>query len=1449
MAAAGEFHVTERNLYQMPERVPLQGGVLDPRLGTSDKKMECSTCKGRLTECAGHFGYVKLVLPVFHIGYFKHVVQILQCICKGCGRALLPEDDRRRFLRRCRRPGAEPVAKKAMLKQVVERCKRVRVCPHCGDLNGTVKKAPASLKIVHDKYSKTPAALAGIRAEMAEAVRHNEALQAQAGKVVETLNPVRTLGLFERMTQEDCLLLDLRGRPEHLLMTHLPVPPVCIRPSVAVEGGSGSNEDDITMKLIQIIEVNNVLQQGLDKGLAIVNLMENWDFLQVQCAMYINSELPGLPQAYQAGKPLRGFVQRLKGKQGRFRGNLSGKRVDFSSRTVISPDPYLDIDQVAVPEHVAMALTYPERVTEQNLEKLRRRVENGVGKHPGANFVLFKDAGPTSKVYLRYGNRKTVARDLQVGDVVERHLEDGDVVLFNRQPSLHKMSIMAHRVVVRPWRTFRFNECVCTPYNADFDGDEMNLHVPQTEEARAEAMVLMGVKANLRTPKSGDLVVAATQDFLTSAYLLTHKDSFFPRDAFAQMCAHMFRGKPVVNLPPPTVLKPMELWTGKQVISVLITALALGPGELRTKAARRAAAGDGGTAAAVATAAAGTLTGRGASVEVVERTCTLPASHPEVEMCPSDGYVVVEDGELLCGRLGKGSLGSGSKGGIFASLLHQGSAELAAECMGRLARLSAGWIGRRGFSIGIDDVSPEQAVQEAKTGAVGRGYSACEAFLRDFEAGTLQCQPGCDAPATLEAKMTGELSRIREAAGNACLTALSPSNAPLVMAQCGAKGSSLNISQMVACVGQQVVGGQRIPNGFEGRALPHFKRGSRTPAAKGFVEASFFSGLSPTEFFFHTMAGREGLVDTAVKTAETGYMSRRLMKALEDLSCHYDGTVRAAGGGVVQLTYGDDGLDPVMMEGPRGTPLDFARFLKATKGALAGERSRRRATVLTSPENEGAVAPVAEQKGEEVRRGRSKKGARGDSTGVSGGGVGELPAEELCLLPSEIRQRAHEAGEALAAHFSPKFQEDLGAFLEGLAANLAALRGRLGLPEEAHAPDEPTWERLCTAQSVTRVELEEFLARVAHKIRSKTMEPGSAVGAVGAQSIGEPGTQMTLKTFHFAGVASMNVTLGVPRIKEIINASKSISTPIVTVELVHPDSLQSARIVKGRLERTTLGEVSKSIRTVLGPGSPRVLVDLDLEAIASLQLEVTPRSVRRALLEAPKLKLKEKHVEIRSHGQLVVWPPGEGTAGMQALGALHALQSLLPRVLVQGIPSVDRAVVNDLGGGRYNLLVEGTALRAVMTTDGVRGVETTSNHVIEVEQTLGIEAARSAIVREVEYTMGEHGMHIDTRHIALLADVMTCKGNVLGITRFGIAQMKESVLMLASFEKTTDHLFDAAVHSRSDEVDGVSECIIMGIPMPLGTGLFQLRYGGQAAAPAAGSAADPPLLLYNNNKE
>lgn len=408
----------------MPERRPQPYGVLDPRLGVSNKRATCETCGQMLAECTGHFGYIALELPVFHIGYFRSTLQLLQCICKACARVLLNDDERRVHVRRFRSSRTERVQREAVFRRVLDRCKRVRACPHCGEANGAVKKATASLKIVHDPFGKSPAgaaAAAEYQSEFKNAADDNEAIRQNLKNVADDLNPLRVHGLFSAVPDEDCELLDLAGRPEHLLMTHIPVPPVSIRPSVEMDAGAGSNEDDLTMKLMQIAEVNGILRQGLARGLPIQSLAENWDFLQVQCAVYINSDLPGVTSMYQVpGKPSRGFVQRLKGKQGRFRGNLSGKRVDFSGRTVISPDPNLGVEEVGVPQLMATALTYPERVTEASLEKLRRRVLAGAATWPGANFVCLVSG---EKLFLKFGDRRRIAAMLREGDVVERHLE------------------------------------------------------------------------------------------------------------------------------------------------------------------------------------------------------------------------------------------------------------------------------------------------------------------------------------------------------------------------------------------------------------------------------------------------------------------------------------------------------------------------------------------------------------------------------------------------------------------------------------------------------------------------------------------------------------------------------------------------------------------------------------------------------------------------------------------------------------------------------------------------------------------------------------------------------------------------------------------------------------------------------------------------------------------
>ncbi|KAF9569256.1 hypothetical protein EC968_002626 [Mortierella alpina] len=1344
-----EFEVTQRDLYTVQDRQPVKYGMLDLRLGTSDKQATCETCGLKQQDCIGHFAHIRLCLPVFHIGYFKAVIVILQNICKTCSRVLLSEKDRRTYLRKLRAPNLENLTRKTVVKNVNDTCKKVVYCPYCEATNGAVKKVGA-LRIVHEKFRAKRALeeYEQFKSTFNNAIAAAPDMKPHIGKAHEDMNPLRVLNLFKAISDEDCELLGMNpdvGRPEMYLWQNISVPPVCIRPSVQQDGAS--NEDDITVKLTEVIFTNAHMQAGLNEGIAIHNLMEQWDFLQLSVAMYINSEQPGISNL-QPGKPVRGFCQRLKGKQGRFRGNLSGKRVDFSGRTVISPDPNLRIDQVAVPELVAKNLTYPERVTSHNITRLRNAITNGTEVHPGANYVTLGSSN--MKKSLKFGNRTQIAAEIQVGDLVERHLNDGDVVLFNRQPSLHKLSIMAHYAKIRPWRTFRFNECVCNPYNADFDGDEMNLHVPQTEEARTEAIELMGVKNNLVTPRNGTPLIAAIQDFITASYLITQKDLFYDRAQFVQICSYLGDAELKIDIPPPAILKPAQRWTGKQIISVLLKPNKSSKVLVNLEAKTR-------------------------SYDKVKR--------PVLDMCNNDGYLVIYNSEIMCGVLDKSIVGDGNKSSLFYIVMRDYGSIEAAKCMNRLAKLCARWLGTVGFSIGINDVQPGEILAAKKDELVKNAYAHCDDLIYRSLHGQLENQPGCDIEQTLEALISGELSQVRDKVGDICLTELNKFNSPLIMATCGSKGSKINVSQMVACVGQQIISGKRIPNGFQDRSLPHFLKNSKIPPAKGFVRNSFYSGLTPTEFFFHAVSGREGLVDTAVKTAETGYMQRRLMKALEDLTTHYDLSVRNSVGNIVQFTYGSDGLDPAVLEG-NGTPVVFERNFISTLHILPVTKDDKRLL----PWQINAYAEKAVE---------SPRWAKNCSK--------EFIASVLMYVKNHIAgklQKIREAYDMMSGEHNPGEEyEDMDMDED--------------VPEEVK-------KIVNNKLSVTERQLEQFLYICWDKFMKAKIEPASAVGAVGAQSIGEPGTQMTLKTFHFAGVASMNITLGVPRIKEIINAAKVITTPIITTRLVNNMDVKAARIVKGRIEKTMLGDIAEFIEEVYKPDECYIGVRLDLEAIRRLQLETDLDEVAKAIGAAPKLKIGASNVQSHRPDRLRIYVQSKDPAGLYY--SIKALKRALPDIIIKGLPQVNRAVINEIqgSGGKKELLVEGYGLRELMNTEGVVGTQTRSNHVMEVWKVLGIEAARRTILDEIKSVMDSHGLTIDPRHVMLLGDIMTSKGEVLGITRFGIAKMKDSVMMLASFEKTTDHLFDAALYSKKDAIEGVSECIIMGIPMSIGTGLFKL---------------------------
>jgi DNA-directed RNA polymerase subunit A' len=464
---------------------PIELGLVNQRIGVIDPGLRCKTCGGRMGECPGHFGHIELAAPIIHVGYAKMIYRMLAATCRRCGKVLLGEEARAKFLDGIEQQKEKQADVGDVVKLVFKEAAKNDVCPFCDEIQKRIKYDKPTGYIEIDKEDKE-----------------------------RRLMPTDVRERLEKIPDEDIPLFGMdpkNARPEWMIITVLPVPPVTARPSITLESGQRS-EDDLTHKLVDIIRINQRFMENRDAGAPQLIIEDLWELLQYHISTYFNNEIPSIPPArHRSGRPLKTMTQRLKGKEGRFRGSLSGKRVNFSARTVISPDPEIEIDEVGVPKDIAKELTINVNVTERNLEAIRETLKRG-SEHPGANYVRRSD---DKKVKVTETNHELLAEELGVGWKVERHLQDGDIVLFNRQPSLHRLSIMAHYVRVMPGRTFRLNPTVCPPYNADYDGDEMNMHVLQTEEARAEAKILMAVKRNIMSPRFGRPIIGGIHDYIT----------------------------------------------------------------------------------------------------------------------------------------------------------------------------------------------------------------------------------------------------------------------------------------------------------------------------------------------------------------------------------------------------------------------------------------------------------------------------------------------------------------------------------------------------------------------------------------------------------------------------------------------------------------------------------------------------------------------------------------------------------------------------------------------------------------------------------------------------------------------------------------------------------------------------------------------------------------------
>ncbi|KNC24906.1 DNA-directed RNA polymerase I subunit RPA1 [Lucilia cuprina] len=868
-----------------------------------------------------------------------------------------------------------------------------------------------------------------------------------------------------------------------------------------------------------------------------------------------------------------GLKQVLEKKEGLIRKHMMGKRVNYAARTVITPDPNINVEEVGIPDIFAKKLSYPVPVTPWNVAELRKMVMNGPNVHPGANYIQDERGYTTIIPADNAAKRESMAKLLfnypEKGiKIVHRHVLNGDVLLLNRQPSLHRPSIMAHKArILQGEKTFRLHYSNCKAYNADFDGDEMNAHLPQSEVARSEAYNLVNVANNYLVPKDGTPLGGLIQDHVISGVKLSLRGRFFNRDDYQQL---VFQGlshiKKNIKLLPPTIIKPIQLWSGKQILSTIIINL-IPEGYTPISLNSVAKIGD--------------------KHWMVTNSRKAIAGGTELKNTQmSESEVVIRNGELLTGVLDKQQYGATTYGLIHCMYELYGG-ETSTCLLTAFTKVFTFFLQREGFTLGVKDIlvtskadaKRRKIIQESRE--IGNAALASALDLEDVPALDVLSEKMEEAyikdpqfRVVLDRKYKAMLDNYTNDINKTCLPdgliTKFPSNNLQLMVLSGAKGSMVNTMQISCMLGQIELEGKRPPLMISGKSLPSFTSFETSPKSGGYIDGRFLTGIQPQDFFFHCMAGREGLIDTAVKTSRSGYLQRCLIKHLEGLTINYDLTVRDSDNTVVQYLYGEDGLDILK-----------SKFFDSKFGT---DFLTQNSSVILSPQELSKIKN--EEELSKVQRHNKK-------------------------LRTWLKKRSS-AAKAHTKHLSPftEFSAELRNEIEVENPNeLNEMSGRrrideaiikLWLKADADSkklyrkkysrqpdPTNSVYSQDTTFGSVSE-KMEQIVADYIEKHPNRKdvvtdvmyvknvkalAAPGEPVGLLAAQSIGEPSTQMTLNTFHFAGRGEMNVTLGIPRLREILMmASANIKTPSMDIP-IKANQEKLAEKLRISLNRVTLADV------------------------------------------------------------------------------------------------------------------------------------------------------------------------------------------------------------------------------------------------------------------------------------
>ncbi|AVL94696.2 directed RNA polymerase (II) subunit 1 [Moumouvirus australiensis] len=1395
---------------------PVQGGVIDRRLGVTESRIECATCGETALKCPGHFGHIKFVEPVFHTGFLPFLKNILSCICIRCNKLLVHRNEAAidRLLRN--KHGKQRFA------EIRSICKGITHCQKDGYGCGTpvhkisIEKRNCSIYL------------------LAEPVKRNDEYdQGELKKrSPQILSPQLCYDILKSVSNEDCIVMGFdpeKSRPEDMIIVNFPVPPVQVRPSIKMEILSSSTvDDDLTHKLVDIIKNNENLKNSKGDGsLVKYNVNDDFMLLQYHVATFFAND-GSLAKCQQKNKKLtKDLSSRLRGKEGRIRGNLMGKRVDMSGRTVITSDPNIALNEVGLPLIIAKNLTFDEIVTEHNIEYLTQLVKNGRRVYPGANFVIksiIDNHGNEAKhiYHLKYVE-KPIA--LKPGDIVKRHLVNGDIILFNRQPSLHKLSMMGHKchIINNPdLLTFRVNVSVTDPYNADW---EMNIHIPETIQTVSELLLIANAAKRFVSPATSKIAINAKQDTLMGSYVQTN----------------------------PT----MEIDTREAMSILMATSVKLNNTLPKI----------------------GNVSGKELYSQIIPKGINIIRRKDNGEY-----QLRIRNGQLLDGRLGKPEIGS-----ILQKIWLQYGSKETQTFIDDCQRMILQFLMRYGYTVSIKDMIVTPDVNKYVYEIIETKRKETLKAITEYEN-----DPYIMTKDAFEITLQENLKSLSNEIRKAVMNNFNHENGLFIAISSGSSGTDMNAGQIAGCIGQVIVEDKRIQKRFNGRTLPMFAQHDDSALPRGFCPSSFIKGLGPAEFFFQVMAGREGIINTAIKTADTGYVQRKLVKMLEDIKVEYDGTVRNANDKLIQCVYGDNGINTENQVEQK------IYLISANNSKVRNDyvySSSELATIAKSGNIDKRYTPDLNEK--LYRKLVSMRDHLRRIQRLTN--ISSAAFEETYKLPVDIQQfiinivnRENRSNNVIVdPYYVLKRIKDM---YSGSYSKIMKYRedksiikkqdeARIKFLLKVYLYDVLAPKKCTHVHKLSEDEFDEIVEYFGKTIRLAKVEGGEMVGFVGAQSIGEPVTQTNLKSFHKSGTGK-TVSGGLVRVKELLSISKNIKTPVMYI--VFDDKYRNDKLIVNRiasyLKYTTIRDVVQKADIYYDPdpnsensimvrdgvddifgdsqgksgcqtditGLPWILrIVLSKEKMIERNIEM--REIKTSFcrnwinrFEDSKNSKKEYRKVIEKITQCAIVSNYDNSpepiihvrfdANNYNFNTLVQFQDMVVNTYrIKGIASITESnniieesyVDFDEEGNKINnkhfvVVTDGINLSEIAQINGINLDETICNDIVTIYETYGVEAARTAFIKEFTIAIESSGGFSNYQHIELLADAITHMGGLIAVNRHGANKLDTDPFSRASFEKTVEQLLAAAAFGETDHIRSVSARIMVGNLINGGTGCFDL---------------------------